>query len=292
MVVRVALSILVLLLSALAVSCSDSTGGTPDTVQPFPDFSNDGVPIDVPQPILDGGDAPPPILDGQGGCTLMDGQSCDGGQSCPTGQQPVRDAQNKCFCRVPCNPTGQNQCGGAVCERVCVQLVDTGGQPIPGQGACIPDPGKGVGEPCAPDSCKVGLECVGPNGDEAFCRKTCNVAGDCSGYKMVCGQLTGQSTKVCVPGGNPGGPTAGGDCSDASTFCSAGHICDPVTKKCLKVCNTDGTPPPAQCTTSGESCQKIEDTAASVLIGYGCQPGGAPADGGGSDAAPSDGGAG
>ena len=54
----------------------------------------------------------------------------------------------------------------------------------------------------------------------------------------------------------------------------------------------DGTPPPAQCTTSGESCQKIEDTAASVLIGYGCQPGGAPADGGGSDAAPSDGGAG
>jgi hypothetical protein len=198
----------------------------------------------------------------------QEGQSCNGGQACPSGQQPFLETSGACTCRIACNPTQPNQCAGTACNRLCVQLYDGQGKPIAGIGACLADEGKTEGESCAPDQCRQKLVCVGDNDKVSFCRQKCTGPADCFGFKNVCIQLTGTTTKVCIPGGSTTGPGEGGSCAGPNDYCKQGLICDPGAKVCRKACNTDdgGTP-----CSGGKKCDRLLDSAASVVVGYGCK---------------------
>lgn len=197
------------------------------------------------------------------------GANCSGGQQCPAGTQPTTEPNGGCRCRVACNPTQPDQCGGSVCGHVCVQLYDGGGQPLPGIGSCFADEGATLGESCAPDSCKQGLICTGDTNETSFCRESCTGPGTCKGFKMICAQLSGTSTQVCIPGGSTTGPGEGGSCAGVNDYCKQGLICDPTSKTCYLACNTDGAT--ANPCGGGKTCSKLEDTAAGVVVGYGCK---------------------
>lgn len=189
------------------------------------------------------------------------GQSCAGGQSCPQGTVPVAIG-GPCTCHVPCNPASGSHCSPKECDYLCVQLVDSKGNPLPGQGACVADNGAPEGEPCTPQ-CRQSLYCVAHSAKAAFCRRTCQAQGDCTAFKMVCGELQSPKVKVCIPGGSTTGPKKGDSCAGANDYCQQGLICDPDTKVCLEACD----PNTSHCT-APQSCSKLAD---GITIGYGCK---------------------
>ena len=69
-------------------------------------------------------------------------------------------------------------------------------------------------------------------------------------------------------------------------------MCDPTTKKCLKLCTTLGTSTEPCGKGSTKVCKKVVDTSASFTLGYACLPGPPKPDGGvdagAGDAKPSD----
>ena len=235
---------------------------------------NDGPWADLFVPPKDGG--PPPVdllaADTFDPCAIFaqEGSNCSGGQSCPQGLQPTTDPQGGCRCRVSCNPTQSGPLCGGSCGRLCIQLYDSGGQPLPGIGACFADEGVTEGEGCAPASCKQGLVCVGDQDNRSFCRRTCQQDSDCAGFKMLCLPLTGTTSKVCIQGGSTTGPGEGGSCAGVDDYCKQGLLCDPAAKLCHPACNTDDVAAP-NCGT-GKSCVKLTDAAAGgVVVGYGCK---------------------
>jgi hypothetical protein len=208
-------------------------------------------------------DAPP------GPCLkfAQEGASCAGGQVCPQGLQPATLGNKPCTCHVPCTPGAGQMCDPAECNRVCVQLVDSQQQPIPGMGVCVEDPGNAQGEPCQP-SCKTGLICVAHGSEASFCRDTCTGGPDCHGYKMVCVPLQSPpGTNVCIPGGSTAGPQEGENGSDSNAFCVEGLICDPATETCVLACDPDS---PTACTTP-KTCAPLPDPGSGVLLGFGCR---------------------
>jgi hypothetical protein len=235
---------------------STGDGGKPDA----PATKLDQHPGET-SPGLEGG--PPP-----GPCDKYeqaDTKSCAGGQACPTGLQPAKLGDKPCSCHVPCDPGQGQMCHPAECSRVCVQLTDSQGNPLPKQGVCVSDPGTGEGEPCTP-SCKVGLICVAFSGQIAFCRKECQGAADCAGYKMVCAPLQSPKKNVCIPGGATVGPKEGESCAGQNDYCVQGLLCEPITAVCVKACdpNTGGC-------TAPKTCKKVFDPDHQVTLGYGCQ---------------------
>jgi len=210
---------------------------------------------------LPGENAPPPV------CAVFakEGQSCDGGQACPAGYQPARLGGTACTCHLACNPQQGQYCQPRECDRVCVQLMDSG-KPLPGVGACVQDKGAAEGEPCVP-ACKLTLSCVEQSSDTAFCRRSCETQADCPAYKTVCVPITGSTNKVCVPGGATVGPKLGEPCAGPTDFCVQDLICDPASKICVKACTPAGAP-----CTAPQQCSKLLDAASGVLVGYGCKP--------------------
>jgi len=192
-----------------------------------------------------------------------EGASCAGGQPCPTGLIAAMLDGKTCTCHVPCNPSQSKLCAPVECGRVCVQLIDSSGSPLPGQGACVVDTGAVEGEPCQPAPCKQGLYCVAHSAKAAFCRKTCTGAADCTGYKMVCVPLGSGSPLVCLPGGATVGPKEGESCAGANDYCIQDLLCDPQSQVCRLACT-----PSAPC--SSGTCTKLVDSA-NVTIGYGCK---------------------
>lgn len=193
------------------------------------------------------------------------GQSCAGGQACPPGLQAATIGAEPCRCYVPCDPDAQAFCHPIECNRICVQLVDSQQQPLPGAGACVADPGAEEGEPCVP-VCKQGLFCVAASAEAAFCRRGCAVPQDCVGFKIVCAPLSAPSQNVCIPGGSTTGPVAGEPCGGPEIFCQQDLFCDPQSKICVPVCDPNNSSCPA-----GTSCTQLLDTQANVVIGYGCK---------------------
>ncbi len=192
-----------------------------------------------------------------------EGASCAGGQPCPSGLIAAMLDGKTCKCHVPCDPTKSKVCAPAECGRVCVQLIDSSGKPLTGQGACVVDTGAAEGEPCQPAACKQGLYCVAHSSKAAFCRRSCSGPGDCTGYKMVCVALGTGSTQVCVPGGATVGPKQGESCAGANDYCLQELLCDPQSKLCRGACT-----PTAPCASG--SCSKLVDPASGITIGYGC----------------------
>lgn len=213
--------------------------------------------------------SPPPAEAGPppGPCDPFEkaaGFSCAGGQQCPTGFQPATLGGNPCTCHVPCDPDQGQKCQPTECGRLCVQLTDSQGNPIPKLGVCVADPGAPEGEPCTP-SCQIDLYCVTFIESIAYCRRGCGGPQDCPGYKMVCVPLTGGQS-VCVPGGATVGPKEGEPCAEPQSFCLQGLICDPQSQTCLKACD-----PNAGGCAAPKTCQKIVDPGPNVTLGYGCQ---------------------
>ena len=59
-----------------------------------------------------------------------DGALCGGGATCRETQTCVFDGKDGAsVCRTKCDPKGSNQCGGDLCGRTCVGLVDQSGKP-------------------------------------------------------------------------------------------------------------------------------------------------------------------
>jgi hypothetical protein len=254
------------LLALALAACPGSTGTLPrpDGLPPADSWRPPGSegttpPTDGTPPKQDG---PAPDL-----CApfAKEGASCAGGQLCPTGLIAAMLDGKSCTCQVPCNPTQSKLCAPTACGRVCVQLIDSTGQPLTGQGACVLDQGAGEGEPCQPAACKQSLTCVAHSAKAAFCRRSCAGAGDCPGYKMVCVPLTAGGPQVCVPGGATVGPKQGESCAGANDYCIQDLLCDPQSKLCRLACTPTGAP------CASGSCSKLVDLAASVTIGYGCQ---------------------
>lgn len=238
--------------------------------------------ITVPGPIVDGGSATdwvyfsdqlsPPIVDAtipidSAPCIAFEtaGQSCAGGQPCPSGLKPVALGAEPCSCRVPCDPQSSVVCDPIGCGYRCVQLVDTNQNPLLGQGVCVLDQGKTAGEPCSP-ACKVGLTCVTFSTGISFCRETCTGVADCFGYKMVCVPLGEVSKMACVPGGSTTGPGLGESCAGEQDYCSQSLLCDPQSKTCVSPCS-----PGAISCTQGFTCTQLVDSVTSVVVGYGCR---------------------
>ena len=227
-----------------------------------------------------------------------DGASCGGGGTCAKNQICVNDgAAGAPVCRAICDPKGTNQCGGDLCGRLCSSLVDSTGKPLK-DGACVAG-WVAEGDPCGSGALceqKNKMKCIG--GTAAFCRRTCTDAKDCKGYKVSCLAVTGQTYKVCAPGAATNGPKEGGDCSKADVYCVSGLLCDPATKKCIKLCtNLVSSSSDAGSTNpcgagSTKVCKKVVDTAASITLGWACQAGsttdGGTKDGGTKDAKTSD----
>ena len=208
--------------------------------------------------------------DTAGPCDVFktEGQSCGGGQTCPGGQQPMLMPEGGCRCRISCNPSLSDQCGGR-CGYDCVQIVDAQGKGIPGVGACLLNEHANQGESCSPGVCKTDYACVGPDAHRSFCRSACTGPSDCTGYKMVCVKLQSTTTKVCIPGGSETGPGLGQPCPGAEEFCSQDTICDPLYQVCVAACNTDdGNASPCG---AGKSCQALTDPGTQVLLGFGCR---------------------
>jgi len=190
-----------------------------------------------------------------------EGQSC-ATQACPQGLIPAVLDGKACTCHVPCNPAQGQRCQPEACGRICVQLTD-GGQPLPGQGACIEDKGSAAGEPCPP-ACRIGLSCI-LHGEVSFCRRSCTGSSDCPGFKMVCVPLSSASDQICLPGGSTVGPQLGESCAAAGSYCVLGLLCDPQSQSCVKACApASGCPAPA-------TCSRLLDPASGVVIGYGCR---------------------
>lgn len=234
----------------------------------------------IPLPADDGGvlwdhgngPPPPPPADAQivadaDNCAQFahEGFSCAGGQVCPPGYTPAKLGNNPCTCHVPCNPDNEKLCSPLVCDRVCVQLMDSAQNPLPGTGVCVKDPGVPEGEPCFP-SCKVGLVCVAHGDTASFCRRTCQIPSDCLGFKMVCVPLQETQQNVCVPGGETTGPKLDEPCGGPNIYCLPHLICDPQHKICVQPCDPNAPACPAP-----KQCLRLEDTVANVLVGYGCK---------------------
>jgi hypothetical protein len=229
-------------------------------------FNEAGVPVDTKPP--PGKEASIPPDHGQPDpCAPFNtaGQSCAGGQSCPTHLQPAALGTTPCTCYVPCDPEASKFCAPLECDRICLQLYDSQQKPIPKSGVCIPDPGHTEGEPCSPAVCKQGLVCTAHGANAAFCRKTCNDPAECPAYKMVCADLSAPAKKVCVPGGSTTGPKEGQSCAGPTDFCVGDAICDPGSKVCLKACD------PSKSTCGTKTCTKLVDPAPQITVGYGCK---------------------
>ena len=233
----------------------------------------DARPPDSPKVKLDqhtGGEQPPPPVEGgppPSPCQPYleaDQHSCAGGHICPTGLQSAQLGTSPCSCHVPCDPDQGKMCPPAECKRVCVQLTDAQGNPIPKMGVCVADPGNAQGEPCSP-SCLMGLTCVAFDAKTSFCREECKQPTDCVGYKMVCVPLQSPKINVCIPGGATVGPKEGESCAGENDFCVQGLFCDPPSKTCVTACD----PQQGGCTTP-KSCKTVVDTNTQVTIGYGC----------------------
>jgi hypothetical protein len=230
--------------------------------------SSDGTPGDAPiaRPDRSTADGPKPGRDQSSelcAAFAREGTSCASGQACPAGLEPANLGGKPCTCHVPCDPSQGPRCKPEVCDRLCVQLNDPMGTPLPNKGACVLDPGAEEGEPCYPQ-CKFELVCVAHAPTAAFCRRTCQGQGDCVGYKMVCVPVDSQ--QVCVPGGATAGPKEGESCAEPNAFCVQDLICDPAAKVCRLACDPNlPNPCPAP-----KTCQKLVDTAANVTVGYGC----------------------
>lgn len=214
-----------------------------------------------------------PLQDLPDPCYLftLEEQSCSGGQTCPTGFQPMYESGTICRCRVACDPNDGLFCANDQCGYTCVQLNDPQGAPMPGVGACVKDEGSLQGESCAPKQCKAGLVCVGNTEATSYCRETCLVPDDCRGYKMLCIKLATSTTKVCMQGGSAIGPAADEGCLGDEYFCAQELFCDPApgNEVCRQMCNTDD--PGGDACTDGKTCQPLFDETAQVLIGYGCK---------------------
>jgi hypothetical protein len=193
------------------------------------------------------------------------GQSCAGGQSCPSGTTPATLGSKPCTCYVPCNPDVSKSCSPLECGKICLQLVDSTGKALKGQGVCDDDPGQAEGEPCSPKVCRLGLACTAFTSSVAYCRKKCSLPADCPAFKMVCVALSSSTKKVCVPGGSTTGPKEGQSCAGANDFCQQGLICDPQTKICYKACD------PSKSTCGSKTCTKLVDPGPKVTVGYGCK---------------------
>lgn len=214
-----------------------------------------------------------------------DGALCGGGATCKDTQACVYDGTDGAsVCRLRCDPKKPNQCGGSACKRECVGLVDSEGKTLP-YGACVQGWVQ-QGEPCGKGGrCDMSkdLKCIG-DGKISFCRTTCKDSKDCKGYKIVCVDVSGETWNACATGSDNAGPGEGGDCSKAATFCKSGFMCDPATKKCLKLCTTLDSPTDPCGKGSTKVCKKVTDTSAGVTLGYGCLPGPPKPDGGAGDA--------
>jgi len=217
----------------------------------------------------------PPVYEAGTKCKpyQSDGVTCAGGGTCAKGQTCVNDGASAApVCRLKCDTKGSNQCGDDKCGRTCVGLVDSTGKTLD-YGACV----RGwitEGEQCGSGAmCDLQkkLRCIGSGA--SFCRKECTDAKDCKGYKVSCLGVTGQTWKVCGPGNTSSGAKEGKDCSDKATYCAAGLLCDPTSKKCLKYCSTlkGSTATCGAC--SGKSCTKVVDSSAGVTLGYACVAG-------------------
>ncbi len=212
---------------------------------------------------------------GAGQCKpyLEDGATCGGAAACQKGQICVKDgASGASVCRTTCDPKGTDQCGKGKCGRVCLGLVDSKGKTLK-EGACVAG-WVDEGDPCGSGVLciqKKKLRCIG--GAASFCRKECTDAKQCKGYKIACLSVTGQSYKVCGPAATTSGVKEGGDCSKDKTYCASNLLCDPTTKKCLKLCTNLKGAAKACGACSGKTCKKIVDTQSSVTLGWACVPG-------------------
>ena len=194
---------------------NDGGGDAPKWV-----FNETGVPVDTKPP--PGQEASiPPDQGPPDPCApfASAGQSCAGGQSCPTHLQPATLGTTPCTCYVPCDPEASKFCAPLQCGHICIQLYDSQQKPIPKTGVCMLDPGNEEGEPCSPAVCMLGLICTAHGTNAAFCRKTCNDPSECPAYKMVCADLSSPAKKVCVPGGSTTGPKEGESCAGPNDFC-------------------------------------------------------------------------
>jgi len=259
--------LLALLVAGLLCACA----GDVDNNTPGDGPQGDGgpPPVDGPRDHRFKEGQPPPTEGGPppGPCDPFEQarlHSCAGGQSCPKGLQPAALGGKPCGCYVPCDPAQGQLCQPAECGRVCVQLTDSQGNPLPNMGACVEDTGTGEGEPCTP-ACKIGLYCVAFTSTVSYCRKACTGPADCPGYKMVCVPLQSPAQNVCVPGGATVGPKQGESCAGANNFCVQGLICAPGSETCLEACE------PGAGTCGPKTCAKIVDPGPQVTLGYGCQ---------------------
>jgi hypothetical protein len=148
-----------------------------------------------------------------------------------------------------------------VCTRVCVSLVGGGG-------ACVV--GNGPGEPCNPETCNPGLDCIGDDGDHAFCRTRCASGMPCVEDHFYCydrrdgmGNLLGYT---CGP--YYGTLIEGEDCTDLSSYCETGLLCATHGggTTCVPMCFPDRMPDGCD---PGETCQRVGDLDGDP-IGYGC----------------------
>jgi hypothetical protein len=203
------------------------------------------------------------------GSSSVDGQSCDGSYVCPWGQIPVLEGPvgaDSCVCRWSCAaPDGA--CPSA--DRVCIQLEDDNGAPLPGEGACEPVYVAGRGEPCGPQQCDVGDICAGYSPDTAYCRAQCDPdLQDCGvGYECILVAEYGDPTATaCLP--VTGDVAAGGACGleapcQEGLFCvttAAGSTCQPACDPWAPVC------------AAGSTCLRLTDPVMQTL-GYACVPG-------------------
>jgi hypothetical protein len=161
-------------------------------------------------------------------------------------------------CRLGC--TTDDSC--LACSRVCVPLSGGGG-------ACLP--GTGPGEPCNPETCNPGLDCISnSDADHAFCRTRCGPGMPCVEQHFFCYERRDPGDNHLL--GYTCGPyfgtlLLGEDCSTSSDFCANELLCATHAggTTCVTMCYPGLVPDGC---TSG-TCQPVHDEDGHG-IGYGC----------------------
>jgi len=160
------------------------------------------------------------------------------------------------------------------CETTCPEPCDRVCQPLSGGGAaCLP--GTGAGEPCSPEPCNPGLDCISDNFGRSFCRTRCGPDHEprtCVELHFSCNERRGPGGTLlgwtCVPGDGP--LIEGMSCANVTDRCDVdiGLICATHIggTTCVRAC--DPSQDPDGCLV-GETCQAVSDEE-DHPIGYAC----------------------
>ena len=198
-------------------------------------------------------------------CPFDDEPACGPTDPCPKGdwicvQNDPPDELSTC--RLPCDDNSVCE----VCTRVCVTLVGGSG------GVCVV--GTGPGEPCSPEPCNPGLDCIVPDDndpDHAFCRTRCASGMPCVEEHFQCSRRTDGEGYVCGP--YFGTLVEGEDCTDSASWCETGLLCATHGggTTCVPMCYPDLAPDGCDDSDggTGETCQRVADEDGDP-IGYGC----------------------